>query len=413
MIRNQSYRDLLNSYLGFLVTTFVLFPHLVGAVMIPYVVFVVIGMRRKELHWKPSLIGWFFILLYAAYAIGALYTNHTDQALRYLEYKLSFLVLPVLLSFRFREGTFSLEKISNGLIIGVFLASLYGILNGVLCYMDEGTKLCFLTGSISPLHHPSYFVAYLITAMFLAWLGLIRKWRYYSLWWVIPFTIFGIAIHVLSLSLAGILFMLLVFAAGSMYWVYKRFGKWVGLGALLVMPVMAYLFVTRVPQVEGEWTGAKWYAEQYMKDPEAFVRNTPYPMSGSEERLILWTASWQELRKHPMGVGTGNLDDTMGNALRRLGQDELAEKNLNPHNQFLQTGLEIGWIGLSLLFLILGYALVMAIKHRNGLLLLLTTCLAFNCLFESMLQRQSGIVFFTFWLCLVAVQMGGKKSEAA
>jgi hypothetical protein len=40
----------------------------------------------------------------------------------------------------------------------------------------------------------------------------------------------------------------------------------------------------------------------------------------------------------------------------------------------------------------------MAWKHKNTLLAIITTGLLFNALFESVLQRQSGIVFFCFWL---------------
>ena len=83
---------------------------------------------------------------------------------------------------------------------------------------------------------------------------------------------------------------------------------------------------------------------------------------------------------------------------------ELADKELNPHNQFLQTGVEIGIIGLLLLVALIFVGTSIARTNRSGLLLLVISALAFNSLFESMLQRQSGIVFFTFWICLLMIR---------
>lgn len=403
MFKDWTYRDWMNNYLAFMVLISIVFPHFFGLSVVPYLVLIVLGFRRGKLAFKMNALGLLFILLYFIYAMGLILGWREGQEVTSLEYKLSFLLVPLLLAFRHKEGGFSLERIASGLLLGVCIVSIYGFFHALSCYLSKGTIDCFLTVSISPIHHPSYFMAFMIVSMFFAWLGWKRKWKYYSLWWILPFTFLGLVMHLLSLSLAGILFMLLAIIALSIYGIYKRFGRYVALGSLVILPLLGYLFVTKVPQVEGEWSSAKWYADVYMQDPEGFVRNTPYPASGSELRLILWTVAWQELKTHPFGVGTGNIDEALGRQLRHYGQVEMAKKRLNPHNQFLQTGVEIGWIGLGLLVGIMGFTVYLAFKNRSALLLLLVSCLAFHCLFESMLQRQSGIVFFTFWICVVAI----------
>ena len=403
MLKNWTYRDWMNSYLGFMVMISVVFPPIFGASVLPYVILIIWGYRKGELEFRLHWLSALFILLYLAYAFGLIIGWKEGQELTSLEYKLSFLLVPIILAFRHKVGGFSLEKLASGLLIGVTIVSIYGFFHAVSCYLHEGTRACFLTVSISPVHHPSYFMVYMIVALFLAWLGWKREWKFYSLWWIVPFTLLGFVMHILCLSLAGILFMLLAAMALSIFGLYKKFGRFVALGALVVLPLMGYLFVTKVPQVEGEWNNAKWYAEAYLNDPEGFVRDTPYPSSGSEQRLILWTVAWQELKAHPFGVGTSNLDAALTARLKNLGQRELAEKEMNPHNQYLQTGVELGWPGILLLMAIIGSSVYLALKNRSGLLLLLVTSLAFHCLFESMLQRQSGIVFFTFWICIVAI----------
>jgi activator of 2-hydroxyglutaryl-CoA dehydratase len=64
----------------------------------------------------------------------------------------------------------------------------------------------------------------------------------------------------------------------------------------------------------------------------------------------------------------------------------------------LQSGIEIGIFGLIVLLFLLFKGITIAWKNRNYLLLFVVLNLAFNMLFESMLQRQSGIIFYTFWI---------------
>jgi O-antigen ligase len=104
-----------------------------------------------------------------------------------------------------------------------------------------------------------------------------------------------------------------------------------------------------------------------------------------------------------LGVGTANVDDYLYAKLTKLKQYKLAKKYYNPHNQYLQSGIEIGVFGLAVLLLLLFKAANLAWKQRNYLSLFVVLNLAFNMLFESMLQRQSGIIFYTFWMCVLVV----------
>jgi O-antigen ligase len=71
----------------------------------------------------------------------------------------------------------------------------------------------------------------------------------------------------------------------------------------------------------------------------------------SERRLELWHESVQILGDHPLGVGPGRYEDVSPTA-RRDADARWA------HNEFLQQGVELGWIGLVLtaLFFLWGFA---------------------------------------------------------
>ena len=83
----------------------------------------------------------------------------------------------------------------------------------------------------------------------------------------------------------------------------------------------------------------------------------------------------------------------------------MATRNYNPHNQFLQTAVEVGVFGLIFFSSVIIYAFYLGFRFKSVLILFIGLNLGFNSLFESMFQRQSGIVFFVFWLCLSALML--------
>ena len=123
----------------------------------------------------------------------------------------------------------------------------------------------------------------------------------------------------------------------------------------------------------------------------------------------MWTVTLEEIALHPLGVGTGNVDAHLSGRLKKYGQLDLAKKDehgaiqYNPHNQFLQTGIEIGVLGLLALLFMVGVTWRIARQHKNYLLMAVVASLVLNSLFESILQRQSGIVFYSFWICLLVM----------
>tara|TARA_R110002072_G_scaffold20688_2_gene74812 strand:- start:13780 stop:15027 length:1248 start_codon:yes stop_codon:yes gene_type:complete len=399
MMKNLTYSNLLVYVLGLVAFVQVAIPSMISIGIALFFLVFVKGLISKELKFKFHIVYLLFSLFYLAYVIGVFYTNNNAIAFQYLEYKLSFLLFPILFSF-VPKDPLAYDKIVFGFVLGVVVVIVYGFIHGFFCYLNGG-EACFVTTSISPIHHPSYFDAYIIFALFASLIGIINKWKMFRLSWIIPFLLASFIFHALTMSLAAMLFLLLVVAILIMVFVYRKLGTIPLLISIVVIPLLGYFVVTEVPAVEGEWNGAVWYAEKYIDNPNEFVKSRTNDMSGSEQRLVMWTVATLQVMEHPFGVGTGNVDDVLGEKLREIGQIQLAEKKLNPHNQYLQTGIEIGILGVLILLAIIFYGVYFAFKKRNWLLLLILCNLAFNCLFESMLQRQSGIVFYTFWICLL------------
>jgi hypothetical protein len=439
MQNKPGYQWFYEAYLGLFAFVMLAAPKLIAVLFIGFVPLIITGIVKKKLRFKLTLLPALFMLLYLFYLAYALATRHPDLAGRYIENKLSFLLLPLFLSFQFRSqdrpnddvesgyesslssgphdqlidnmehagrtdtAAFSLRFFVLGFLAGVTFLVIESFVGSIGSYLSTRDYHSFLSGEFSRRHHPSYTAVYYITAIGLAWYGFRERWKGFGLWPVLAATGVLVVSYGLCLSLAGILY---GFAAAGFVFlrvVYRRFGKWTALGASVVTPLLIYGMIIGIPQFQGEWANAKQYADEYVKDPETFVRNKHYPMSGSEVRLVMWTVSSQVAADHPLGVGTGNVDEVLTTYLNRMGQTELAKMNYNPHNQYLQTAVELGWAGCALLIALLVTGCVRAWRSRNGILLLVVTNLAFNMLFESMLQRQSGIVFYTFVICLLWV----------
>ncbi len=399
-MKEDKYTKWLDYSLGLFALLSVAVPNLTSVSILILAIFIILAYVKKSISFQWNKLTQLFTVLYLVYLIGVLFTDNTEIASKYLEYKLSFIIFPFLLSFKYKNRDFTIKWPIIGLILGVLIAGVYGVVNAFIC-QSNGGESCFVTVSISPVHHPTYFMTYVVLAISGAWYGRSKKWKFFSLYWIVPYTVLGVLLHTYALSFSGLLFLILVFGAILLYFIYKKFGKVPAIILVVLFPIIAFVAIKKIPSIRGEYEGSVKYVAAFVDNPTQFIKDRDPGMSGSEQRLVMWLVSIEQIKEHPFGAGTGNVDDVLGDRLRELGRNELAKKNLNPHNQYLQTTVEIGFSGLIVLLSIIILVFIYAMRNKNWLLLLVISSLAFNSLFESMLQRQSGIVFYTFWICLL------------
>ena len=386
----------------------ILFPHFTTFLLALFGFTVIYGIIKKELvftfHLLPSLL----VLLYILYLVFAIPTNHLPIALDFLEYKLSLLAFPFLLSFepKFRVNW---KYVFYSFLIAVLLLVLYDLTQASIHYSKTGRLNSFYSSALSPTHHPTYLTAFLSLAIMIS-LGFAKSTISLKLkmgfWGIIALFVL---MHVPLSSLSGMLFLFFFFSAAFIYLLVKK-RKW---ASLVVMVLSSFALVFSVLKVQASLNmninNTITLVNEYTDSPKKFIQTRPFPMQGNEARLVVWTVAFDIFMEHPMGVGLGNLEAMMHQRLVELGLNKQADLNYNPHNQYLQIAAELGIIGLLLFLGILLYGIVWAISSKNWLLLLVILSLAINCLFESMLQRQSGIVFYCFWICLFSSRMYNKE----
>lgn len=399
------FTNLFEKTLGFFAIGFVLFPKFAPLFFILLITVVLSGIIKKEVSFQLNVISSLFLLFYFCYLIGIIFTRDINAGVFELEKKLSFVIFPLLLSLKFKK-IWSINVAYMGFILATFLVTLYGIIMALSAWLGAGGgNWVYFSSAISPIHHPSYLAAYLTISTAFAFIGWREKLPFFSLYWIIPFTIFVIVIHGFLQSLSGTLFLLIAIFTSLLIWLRNKFRRPIFYTIIILMPIIGFIVINSIPSIQNDWKDATSNVIEYSKNPKSFVENREQTLSSSSVRIILWTAAFQIFYKHPFGVGTGNMDEFMEKELIILKQKELTKQNFNPHNQFLQTAVEIGFFGLLVFFAILFSSIYFGLKYKNYLLIIISSNLLFNSLFESMLQRQSGIIFYCFWLCLLSLYL--------
>ena len=107
------------------------------------------------------------------------------------------------------------------------------------------------------------------------------------------------------------------------------------------------------------------------------------------------------------GYGVGDYDTVLTERYGIEGYPSLMEQQLNAHNQYTETTLAIGIVGLAAMLWWLVMPLCVAWRRKAGFwpVLVLTFIVMFCLLFESMLERQMGMQFISLLYALMVLIM--------
>lgn len=117
-------------------------------------------------------------------------------------------------------------------------------------------------------------------------------------------------------------------------------------------------------------------------------------------RMEIWEDALTVYKKSPLlGLGTGDVEQEMINQYQADNFQQAIAERLNPHNQFLQTGIAIGALGIILILAILFYPFTL--RKKKLYFGLLFCCISFIFFMtESVLDKQAGVISFSIFYCL-------------
>jgi hypothetical protein len=351
---------------------------------------------QQKAFWINSGIFWAFLF-------GMIYTENQSNGWKEIETKLSLLLFPMIFSasnqlkklnfiFLFKalfwacfiHASFLLWRASS-----LFLYELYARNNRIILDVYPFTNH-FFGAYLSPFLHTGYFALFINVALgFIMYQYWIVKNKSFSNY-LYPASFLVVFLFLMQ-SKIGILTAIITFLI--VFW--HKYGienkkKLLSKIAIAVMSALILLVII-FPN-----TGKGFYqAIHTILNPSVETLNS---YDGSASRVAAWMAATQIIKQEYLsGVGTGDARPAIVKKQLEMGFVKAAEHNLNAHNQFLQTTVALGVVGLSILLLFISFQFISAKSNNNFMALIFIIAVTFQFLIEVSLDTQAGVIFIGFF----------------
>ncbi|MDD3961588.1 MAG: O-antigen ligase family protein [Bacteroidales bacterium] len=315
-----------------------------------------------------------------------------------LDQYMAILIFPLSLAF-FSSGESyprRMQSILNFTLAGTIVTTLVLYAAAFLRFIETHTAVEFYYIKLGNGLHPSYMSMLVVLALAIVldgwlakkWINRNRKLVRPLLWiaagWLIIF-------NTLLASKAGIIVQTLVLLLFALKEIQKKdFRRLIGLSAMLITSLVMIPFAF-------PFTFSRFVAlEETLGN--SLIRNEWVEKETTNSRLLGWDAAMDIIIEHPItGVGPEKVQHALKNSYEENG---LGYGNRNPHNQYLQTWLELGLPGLIILLMLAVIPGWYALREKNYLHIAFLLIVFIHMLFESTLERRLGVMIFAFWSSL-------------
>lgn len=323
----------------------------------------------------------------------------------HLETKLSLLLFPIIILLGSELKKDFIYELLRIFIIGCSFSIVICLIHSsynLIVYKDLNY---FFYKKLSFLHHPGYYAMYLNFAIGLIYLNMVSsdsKLKIKNKWsWtlIIAFTLFIVLIS----SRTGWISNLIINCIFIVILIKMKFFNRKHLIAGFVM-LFAFGGIMNLS------TSLKNRFNELIKHTIYAKEQSSYPSSTST-RIKAWESSVELIQKNWLfGLGTGRGGVELNKTYDSKEYFSLKKKNTNTHNQFLQYLLDHGLIGFILLLFFTIVLFILSFKDKYYQYALLIFILIINFMTESILETQSGIVFFALFNTLFFFQLIDKKT---
>lgn len=362
-------------------------------IQIPIFLFIIAWLFYPKVSFKS--VWWPFLVFggyYIFHLIGMSFTAHFSNGLSDLMEKLSLLLFPFSFALakpiprRFRRLT--LLAFAVGTVVSVLLS----FISSAFQYAQTDDIRMFYMSNFSLFIHPSYVAMYINMAIAILLTTVTTcngsKWQRFGVWLTILFLSLTL---VFPTSKMGFITFALLIGFFLFKWATQRSVFSLNSVLLIFVGLCTFIFIRFDPVSQTRIKSAVRYAGD--SENRADTSQT----ESNAARIYAWKTTLSEIKEHPLGVGTGDINLVLEDRFRETGLEELAEEGLNPHNQYLQSAMALGipavlWFLFSLL-----YPFGRIIRTKDWLYAFFICLVATNLTVESMLEKQSGIIFFAFF----------------
>lgn len=378
---------------------------IVPLVALLFVVSVFFGKKQKMN--RQANVFWIALFYFIGLA-GVLYSKNTSEAWFNAEVKASLLVFPLAFYFGKIPVQYYLPRILKSFIEGCVVAVLLNAVNSSLLFWETHKISSFFYGESSFFTHVSYYSYYLlfsIVALYHLFFHPQKENYLKRSFTLILIVFFSIAI-LLGASKSGLLGLLTVHLGASVYWVVRHKKYKQGIISIAVLIGVISLTISTSSTIKNR-------ISEVFSSVEQAEQQQLKPNSSTAIRLIAWKESTRLIKERPLfGYGTGDVSDRLTERYKKKHYDNLVNRHLNSHNQFLQTAIGSGITGLLYFIFLLTYPIIRLQKYKF-LYVGFLAITVINFATESMLETQAGVVFFAFFITIFYALTDFKKQEVS
>lgn len=348
------------------------------------------------------------LALFALICLELCFTHNIKAGRFAIEKKLSLLCFPLVIgtSAFFQDNSEVKNRCYRFFFAGTLAASI--VLLGIAAYryaLVHDANCFFYHALVQPFgQHAVYFSVYI-------YIGLVFMYHHSAGrprgWLLAAMLLLAGTIVLLSSKLIIFLFLLHVLALLFKRLLHQRRKAYTYLALLTLVLGTAILFLTKNPVRErfsDLANGNVALLKQARFEPSNYF-------NAWQLRFLLWKFSVETLNEQQrwlIGVTPGDAQDELNAKVRQynmyVGEKSRGDYGYlhhNCHNQYVQSLLETGLIGLGLLLAILTLSVAQARRRRDVAALFVVLIFAYFFLTESALERMIGIVPFMIFLSLM------------
>lgn len=345
--------------------------------------------------------------LYITYVLSLVYSIDTTHTFKRFETALSIILFPLFFTIFsssnkivfLKEAQFFLYKLfiisatSFSLIIFLYVRSL-GYFNGSknyeYCISQLSSKLPLLND------HPIY-MSIILSLAILFLIDLVKKCsgkKAKTAFYILVMVFLTSTLLFLSRKGVIVAFIISLTALLTSYFKTKK--------SILVISLSASVIVILTVFVA---SNQKRFKELFKQ--ETYI--TKNETNSTNNRIQIYKCALTLIKNKPLiGYGVGK-DRIALYSCYKENLYYLYENKYNIHNQYLSIATKVGLVGLSIFLIFLFYNLKIAVKSKDIMFLCIILFYSFTFLFENVLERQNGVILFSFLINYFAYKQEKNK----
>jgi len=179
----------------------------------------------------------------------------------------------------------------------------------------------------------------------------------------------------------------------AIFWfIFIKKHYFLGLIFLLIIILSPLVVYHSLPSFQNRITNT-------LQDLREYKSNTDLSDWSLARRIAAWQIAYAVFKENPIfGVASADTDKAILAHYDKVDFCIDKDKRILPHNQYLEQLVGFGLAGFIIFIAGFLFCLIHAIQQRNELLIYFWIIIAVAMLVESILERQVGVSFFTFFL---------------